>query len=53
MTTITIGNDGIEFIHTSVMIPRQLRECAKAQGISCSKVLKEALEQKMNLKGEQ
>jgi len=52
MTTITIGNDGIEFIHTSVMIPRQLRDCAKTQGLSCSKILQEALEKKLNLKGE-
>ena len=49
MVTITTRSDGVELIHTNVMIPRRLRDCAKTQGLSCSKILEEALEQKMKL----
>jgi post-segregation antitoxin (ccd killing protein) len=47
MTTITIGRNGVEFIHTNVMVPRNLRDLAKERGVSLSKTLKEALEQKL------
>lgn len=44
MKTITIGRNGVEFIHTNVMVPRNLRDLAKERGVSLSKTLKEALE---------
>ena len=47
MTTITIGKDGVEFIHTNVIVPRHLRDLAKERGISLSKELRTALEKKM------
>lgn len=47
MVTITIGKDGIEYIHTNVSIPRQLRDQAKVQGVSMSYELRTALEKKV------
>jgi post-segregation antitoxin (ccd killing protein) len=47
MTTITIGKDGVEFVHTNVIVPRRLRDLAKEQGISMSHELRAALEKKM------
>jgi post-segregation antitoxin (ccd killing protein) len=46
MTTITIDRNGVEFIHTNVLVPRNLRDLAKEQGVSLSKTLNEALELK-------
>jgi|GEM_PF-7006956 hypothetical protein len=48
MVTITIGKDGVEYIHTNVSIPRQLRDLAKERGVSISQELREALEKKIN-----
>ena len=47
MVTVTIGKDGIEYIHTNVSIPRQLRDLAKEQGVSMSHELRTALERKV------
>lgn len=47
MVTITIGKDGVEYVHTNVSIPRQLRDLAKKQGVSISKELKTVLEKKV------
>ena len=47
MSTITVGKDGVEFIHTNVIVPRYLRDLAKEHGISLSKELRTALEKKM------
>ncbi|MDD5189012.1 MAG: hypothetical protein PHF57_12475 [Methanoregula sp.] len=47
MGTITIGKDGVEFIHTNVIVPRYLRDFAKDQDISMSRELRVALETKM------
>jgi post-segregation antitoxin (ccd killing protein) len=47
MTTITIGKDGVEFIHTNVIVPRHLRDLAKERGISMSHELRTALEKKV------
>jgi len=47
MVTLTIGKDGIEYIHTNVSIPRQLRDLAKEQGVSMSHELRTALEKKV------
>lgn len=47
MGTITIGKDGVEFIHTNVIIPRPLRDFAKERGISMSHELRTALEKMM------
>jgi post-segregation antitoxin (ccd killing protein) len=44
MVTLTIGKDGVEYIHTNVSIPRQLRDLAKEQGVSMSHELRKALE---------
>ena len=46
MTTITIGKDGVEFVHTNVIVPRYLRDLAKEQGISMSHELRAVLEKK-------
>jgi post-segregation antitoxin (ccd killing protein) len=48
MSTITIGKDGVEFIHTNVIVPRHLRDLARERGISLSKELRQALEEKLN-----
>jgi len=53
MSTITIGKDGVEFIHTNVIVPRHLRDLAKERGISLSKELRQALEEKLNHGSEQ
>ncbi len=47
MVTVTTGKDGVEYIHTNVSIPRQLRDEAKDRGISLSKELRKALEIKI------
>lgn len=47
MVTVTIGKDGVEYIHTNVSIPRQLRDLAKEQGVSMSRELRTALENKI------
>lgn len=47
MSTITIGRDGVEFVHTNVIIPRRLRDLAKKRGVSMSKELRRALEKKI------
>ncbi|WP_048068235.1 type II toxin-antitoxin system CcdA family antitoxin [Methanoregula boonei] len=47
MVTVTIGKDGIEYIHTNVSIPRQLRDLAKELGVSMSQELRTALEKKV------
>jgi post-segregation antitoxin (ccd killing protein) len=47
MVTVTIGKDGVEYIHTNVSIPRQLRDLAKERGVSMSQELRIALETKM------
>jgi post-segregation antitoxin (ccd killing protein) len=44
MTTLTIGDDGCESVHTTVAVPRHLRDLAKDRGISLSKTLQTALE---------
>ncbi len=46
MGTTTIGKDGIEYIHTNVLIPRYLRDFARMEGISMSRLLKNSLEKK-------
>ena len=35
MVTITIGKNGVEYIHTNVTIPQQLRDLAKEQNYQC------------------
>jgi hypothetical protein len=47
MPTITVSKDGVEWIHTNVMIPRHLRDHAKERGVSLSGELKNALERIM------
>lgn len=47
MGTITIGRGGVEFVHTNVLIPRHLRDLAKKLGVSMSKELRTALEEKI------
>ena len=47
MVTLTIGKDGVEYIHTNVSIPRQLRDLAKERGVSMSHELRTALEKKV------
>jgi post-segregation antitoxin (ccd killing protein) len=47
MGTITIGKDGVEYVHTNVIVPRHLRDLAKEQGVSMSHELRAALEKKM------
>lgn len=47
MSTITIGRDGVEFVHTNVIVPRHLRDLAKKQGVSMSKELRTALEERI------
>ena len=48
MGTITIGRDGVEFVHTNVIVPRHLRDLAKKRGVSMSKELRTALETRMD-----
>jgi hypothetical protein len=47
MGTITIGKDGVEYVHTNIIIPRRLKDLAKERGISLSKELRTVLEMKM------
>lgn len=47
MTTITVNQEGVEFIHTNVILPRNLRDQAKENRISLSRTLREALETKL------
>jgi post-segregation antitoxin (ccd killing protein) len=47
MGTITIGRNGVEFVHTNVIVPRHLRDLAKERGVSMSRELRTALETKM------
>lgn len=47
MVMIIIGADGVEYVHTNVSIPRNLRDLAKKRGVSMSKELRIALEEKM------
>jgi hypothetical protein len=47
MVTVTIGKDGVEYIHTNVSIPRYIRDFAKEKGVSMSYELRIALEKKM------
>jgi post-segregation antitoxin (ccd killing protein) len=51
MVTLTIGKDGVEYIHTNVSIPRQLRDLAKEHGVSMSHELRIALEKKIKKGG--
>lgn len=50
MSTITIGKDGVEQVHTTVIIPRDLRDKAKERGVSLSSELRKALEKKLKTK---
>lgn len=43
MTTFTIGRDGQERVHTNVAIPRHLRDYARENNISMSRLLEKAL----------
>lgn len=47
MSTITIGKNGIVYVHTNVILPRNLKDFAKEQGISMSHELRTSLEKKM------
>ena len=49
MGTITIGKDGVEQIHTTVIIPRNLRDEAKKQGVSMSSELRKVLEKDLKI----
>jgi hypothetical protein len=46
MTTVTTTLNGVEYVHTHVIVPRELKKFAKESGISMSKTLREALELK-------
>jgi post-segregation antitoxin (ccd killing protein) len=47
MSTITVGRNGVEFVHTNVIVPRYLRDFAKERGVSMSLELRTALEKKV------
>jgi post-segregation antitoxin (ccd killing protein) len=47
MGTITIGRNGVEYIHINVILPRQLRDFARNEGLSMSGLLRESLERKI------
>ena len=51
MATITISQNGEQWVHTNVCLPRPLRDFAKQQGISMSRELRKALEKRMKRLG--
>jgi len=51
MSTITTGRDGIQYIHTNVLVPTHLRDFARSEGLSMSQILREGLEKEMNTRG--
>ncbi len=44
MTLVFTDREGMEYVHTSVMVPRELRDAARKNKISISACLKHALE---------
>lgn len=48
MVTLRTDRKGNEYVHTTIEIPRYLRDFARKQKISMSSVIRKHLEQKMN-----
>ena len=50
MPLVFIDRDGVEYVHTSVMVPRNLRDAARENKVSISGCLKRALESELKPK---